>query len=69
MIIKGEGDNKTFTCVCGYREKLSSFNARKSKEKDKMSKKDVNKFLSKQKKEKDEPLNTDLADALSKIKL
>ena len=66
MEIRGQGEGQTFVCLCGYREKLSSFNERKAKEKDKMSKRDVNKFLNKQE---DKNLNTDLADALSKIKL
>lgn len=66
--LRGEGESQTFTCVCGHREKLSSFEERKSKEKSKISKKEVNNFLKQQKKEKEEPLNTDLADALSKFK-
>lgn len=68
MEIRGSGEDKTFSCICGYREKLSHFNERKAKEKDKMSKKDVSQFIKKQKKQADEPLNTDLADALSKLK-
>ena len=43
--LKGEGEGKIFTCSCGYREKLSSFNKRKSEEKGKASKKDINKYL------------------------
>lgn len=69
MEIRGDGENKTFYCKCGYREKLSAFNKRKAKQKNKMNKKEVNKYLRKQSKEKDEPLNTELADALSKLKL
>lgn len=68
MEIRGDGDKKTFYCKCGYREKLSAFNQRKAKQKDRMSKGDVNKFLKKQDKKKEEPINTDLADALSKLK-
>ncbi len=66
MEIRGQGEGQTFVCKCGYREKLASFNERKAKEKDKMSKRDVNKYLNKQD---DKNLNTGLADALSKIKL
>ena len=66
MEIRGQGDGQTFVCKCGYREKMSSFNERKAKEKDRMSKRDVNKYLNKQD---DKNLNTGLADALSKIKL
>ncbi len=29
----GQGEGQIFTCVCGYREKLSTFNERKKKEK------------------------------------
>lgn len=48
--LKGEGEGKIFTCSCGYREKLSSFNKRKSEEKGKASKKDINKYLKNQNK-------------------
>ena len=66
--LRGEGDGQIFTCACGYREKLSTFNERKSSEKKNVSKREVANYLKKQKKEKEEPLNTDLADALSKLK-
>lgn len=49
--LKGEGEGKIFTCSCGYREKLSSFNKRKSEEKGKVSKKDINKYLKNQNKD------------------
>lgn len=48
--LKGEGEGKIFTCSCGYREKLSSFNKRKAEEKGKASKKDINKYLKNQNK-------------------
>lgn len=66
MEMWGEGENKTFACKCGYREKLSSFNKRKKKDNNKASKQTVNKYL---KKNKDEPVNTALAEALAKLKL
>lgn len=66
--LKGQGEGRVFTCICGYREKLSSFNKRKEKEKNKLSKREVSKYLKEQKKKDEEPLNTDLADALSKLK-
>ncbi len=69
MEIRGDGEDKTFFCKCGYREKLSAFNKRKAKEKDKMSKRDVNQYIKNQKKSIDKPLNTGLSDALSKLKL
>ena len=66
--LHGSGDNRTFICSCGYREKLSAFEARKNKEGSKVSKKEVSKFLKQQQKESDGPLNTALADALNKLK-
>ncbi len=62
MDIKGEGDNKSFSCVCGYIEKLEAFKKRRGEQVDK---KDVSKFLNEQKKS-EGGLNTSLADALSK---
>lgn len=67
--LRGQGEGQVFACVCGHREKLSSFNERRSKEKNtKVSKKDVNNYLKKQNKQ-EEPINTALADALAKLKL
>mgnify|MGYP001263693134 FL=1 len=66
--LRGEGEGQIFTCSCGYREKLSSFEERKKKEKNQVNKKEVGKFLKEQKKQ-NESLNTELADALSKLKL
>jgi len=62
MEIRGEGDDKSFFCVCGYREKLSAFNKRKSET---VSKRDVQQFL---KKQEDTHINSALADALAKLK-
>ncbi len=64
--LKGEGEGKIFTCSCGYREKLSSFNKRKSEEKGKASKKDINKYLKNQNKEQ-EAFNNPFA-ALANLK-
>ncbi len=66
--LRGQGEGQIFTCQCGYREKLSTFNERKKKEGNKVNKRDVSKYLKEQKKNQNEPLNTDLADALSKLK-
>ncbi len=66
--LRGEGEGKIFVCSCGFREKLSSFNARKKDKHTKASKKEISKYL-KQQKRADEPINTALADALSKLKL
>lgn len=63
MEIRGEGEDKTFYCACGYREKVSAFKKRKSET---VSKKEVNQFLRKQ--EKNESINSALAEALAKLK-
>ena len=55
-----------FTCVCGYREKLSTFQERRKKEGAGVSKRDVQKYMNKQKEEK---VNTAFADLLSGLKL
>ena len=65
--LRGEGENKTFVCSCGHREKLSSFNKRKKEEKNKASKKDINKYLKNQKNEQ-ENFNNPFAEALLKLK-
>ena len=66
--LRGEGEGQVFVCVCGHKEKLSTFNERKKKESDKASKRDVAKYLKKQNKE-DEPLNNAFAEAFAKLKL
>jgi DNA topoisomerase III len=66
--LRGEGEGQVFVCVCGHKEKLSTFNERKKKENNKASKKDVSNYLKKQKKD-DEPLNNAFAEALAKLKL
>ncbi|GGA66402.1 DNA topoisomerase III [Ornithinibacillus halotolerans] len=64
--LRGEGEGQMFTCSCGHREKLSTFNKRKEKEKKgKVSRKDVNKYL---KKQDDGFANNALAEALAKLK-
>ena len=69
MELVGEGENRKFVCVCGYREKLSTFEERKKESGSGVSKKDVAKYLNKQKKEANEPVNNALAQALANIKL
>ncbi len=66
--LRGSGDGQIFACRCGYREKLSAFEAKKKKEGQKVSKKEVSKFLQEQKKDRGKPINTALADALSGFK-
>lgn len=67
MIVKGK--EETFICVCGYKEKLSSFQARRKKEGAGVNKKDVQKYLKQQQKEAKEPVNNAFAQALAGIKL
>ncbi len=66
--LRGSGDGQIFVCKCGYREKLSAFEARKKKQGHKSSKNEVSKFLREQKKAKEQPINTVLADALAGLK-
>lgn len=65
MEIIKKGDEEQFVCVCGHKEKLSAFKARREKEGAGVSKKDVQRYL---KQQKEEPVNTAFADALAKLK-
>lgn len=69
MELVGEGDSRRFTCVCGYREKLSAFEKRKKESGGGVSKKDVSRYMNKMKKEAKEPVNNAFADAFAKLKL
>ena len=64
-----KGGEKTFICKCGYKERLSAFQARREKEGAGVSKKDVQRYLNKQKKEAQEPVNNAFAQALAGIKI
>lgn len=68
MTLYGEGDGRFFRCVCGHRESYEVFNKRRKERKNRMSKKEVRKYLDKQDK-KEENINTGLADALKGLKL
>lgn len=65
--LRGEGEAKTFICLCGHREKLSAYNKRKQEDKNKASKKDINKYLKSQNKDA-ENFNNPFAQALAKLK-
>lgn len=68
MELRGEGENKIFTCACGHREKLSAFTKRRDQEGIGFyNKKEVHQYLQKQISE--SPINTALADALAKLNL
>lgn len=47
----GEGEKQMFVCLCGYREKMTTFEKRKKAETKKATKQDVNQFLKKQEKD------------------
>ncbi|WP_454638273.1 DNA topoisomerase III [Bacillus mycoides] len=65
--LRGEGAGQIFVCKCGYREKLSAFEARRKKESSgKVDKRTVQKYLKQQNKE--EPINNALAEALKGFK-
>ncbi len=65
MQLRGEGDKRAFYCVCGYREKLSDFEARRQK--DGAGKLEVKSFLKKQQSE-EKTINNSLAEQLKKWK-
>ena len=67
MIMKGK--EETFVCVCGYKERLSAFQARRAKEGAGVNKRDVQKYMKQQQKEAKEPVNNSFAQALAGIKL
>ena len=67
MLVKGK--EETFVCVCGYKEKLSSFQARREKEGAGVKKRDVQRYLKQQQKEANEPVNNAFAQALAGLKL
>lgn len=58
----GEGDKQTFACACGYREKLSDFEARRKR--DGAGKSDVRRYMARQEQNSDS--NPAMADALAK---
>ena len=60
--LRGEGENKTFFCVCGYREKLTDFEKRR--ESAGAGKRDVEKYMRTQNKQK--AGSNALADQLAK---
>jgi DNA topoisomerase-3 len=62
MELRGEGENQTFACVCGYREKLSAFKERRAKAG--ANKSDVRRYMANQQKQ--ETGNSALAEQLAK---
>ncbi|WP_274309022.1 DNA topoisomerase III [Solibacillus daqui] len=67
--LHGQGDGQIFVCKCGYREKLSAFEARRKKDGGgKVDKRSVQKFMKQQEKEA-EPINNAFADLLKGFKV
>jgi DNA topoisomerase-3 len=69
LSLRGKGDGQIFVCLCGYKEKLSAFKERRTKEGAGVSKKDVANYINKQSKEAKEAINNPFADAFAKLKL
>lgn len=69
MELWGKGEDASFVCSCGHKEKMSKFKERREKEGAGVSKKDVARYMKKQAKEAKEPINNAFADALKNIKL
>lgn len=69
MELYGKGENETFICGCGYKEKLSAFKQRREKEGAGVNKKEVQRYLNRQKKEAEAPINNAFADAFAKLNL
>lgn len=65
--LRGEGEGQIFVCLCGHRERMSAFNKRKKKENNRLSKRDVSKYMNKQG-NKDEGFGNAFDDAFSKLK-
>lgn len=69
MELIGKGEDASFVCSCGHKERMSKFQERRKKEGAGVSKRDVQNYLRKQQKESNEPINSAFADALKNIKL
>jgi len=67
MVVRG--NEETFVCVCGYKEKLSAFKSRREKEGAGVGKRDVQRYLNQQRKEAEAPVNHAFAEAFAKLKL
>ena len=69
MEMIGKGEDSTFVCSCGHKERLSKFQERRKAEGGGVSKKDVAAYMKKQKKEAEEPMNNAFAAALKNMML
>lgn len=69
MELYGKGEEQTFICKCGYKEKLSAFKSRREKEGAGVSRRDVQNYLRRQQREAAEPVNNAFAAAFAKLNL
>lgn len=69
MELVGKGEDQTFVCACGHKEKMGAFEARRKREGKDVSKQDVRRYMKQQQKEAEQPLNNVFAEALAKIKI
>lgn len=69
MELVGKGEDQTFVCACGHKEKMVAFEARRKREGKDVSRQDVRRYMKQQQKEAEQPLNNAFAEALAKMKI
>ena len=71
LSLRGKKDNQMFTCTCGFRESMASFEKRKKERNSKGGKKDFANYMKKQNKDNKSDTNEDnpFAKALGNFKL
>lgn len=69
MELVGKGEDQTFVCACGHKEKIAAFEARRKREGKDVSRQDVRRYMKQQQKEAEQPLNNAFAEALAKMKI
>ena len=69
MELVGKGEDQTFVCACGHKEKMAAFEARRKREGKDVSRQDVRRYMIQQQKEAEQPLNNAFAEALAKMKI
>ena len=69
MELVGKGEDQTFVCACGHKEKMAAFEARRRREGKDVSRQDVRRYMKQQQKEAEQPLNNAFAEALAKMKI
>lgn len=69
MELVGKGEDQTFVCACGHKEKMAAFEARRKREGKDVSRQDVRRYIKQQQKEAEQPLNNAFAEALAKMKI